>query len=96
MRGEVDEGISNNKSFGFWVKICRFCIPRSRKGDFFKPSHFRFDFSLNQLGHFLAEPIMVGIRADNDDGRSERGIVFGPIDRVEKDRLPGIAKKRRP
>ena len=39
---------------------------------------------------------MIGIRADNDDVRSERGIVFGPIDRIEKDRLPGIAKKGRP
>ena len=96
MRGEVDEGISNNKSFGFWVKICRFSIARSGQGDFFKPSHFRFHFSLNKLGHFFAEPIMVGIRAYDNNGRSERGIVFGPIDRVEKDRLTGVAKKRRP
>jgi len=70
MRREVDEGISNNKSFGFCVKICRFPFARSGKGDFFKPSHFRFNFSLNKLGHFFAEPIMVGIRADNDDGSS--------------------------
>ena len=30
---------------------------------------------------------MVGIRLYDNYGRSERGIVFGPIDRVEKDRL---------
>jgi hypothetical protein len=47
MRGKVDEGISKNKGFGFWVKICRFALARSGKGDFFKPSHFGFDLSLN-------------------------------------------------
>jgi hypothetical protein len=39
---------------------------------------------------------MVGIRAYNDNGGSKQWIVLGPIDRVEKDRLPGVAKKRRP
>jgi len=41
---------------------------------------------------------MVGIRAYNDNGRSgkETETVSGPIDRVEKDRLTGVAKKRRP
>jgi len=39
---------------------------------------------------------MVGIRAYNDNGRIGKEIVSGPIDRVEKDRLSGVAKKRRP
>jgi len=47
MRGKVDKGISNNKGFGFCVKIGRFPLSRPWKGDLLKPSHLCFDLSMN-------------------------------------------------
>ena len=96
MRGEIDQGIPQNQSPCFRVKITCFPFARSGKGDFFKPRHFGFDFSMSQPSHFFSEPGMVRIRLDNDHRGGGHGIAFRPRDGIEKNRPPRAGEKRRP
>ena len=85
---EIDQGIPQNQGSCFRMEIARFPFARSVKGDFFKPRHFGFDFSMNQPSHFLSESGMVRIRLDNDHRGGGHGIAFRPRDGIEKNRPP--------
>ena len=86
--GEIDQGIPQNQSPCFMMKIPCFPRARSGKGDFFKPRNFGFDFSIDQPGHLLAEAVMVRIRLDNDNRGRRYGTTFRPRDGIEKNRPP--------
>lgn len=96
MRRKVDQRISNNEAFGFRVKVSRFSLARSGKGDVFKAGHFRLDCSMHQPSHPLTESVVVGVGADDANGRGGQRSFLGPVDWIKKNRSVGASIKGRP